>query len=77
MLIMPAWAMFHQLFIGYPDLPRWWGGSNWMLTAIALGTIVLEVWMVVEAVRLFPRAKGVLEIGSLDHLGRAAPSGEP
>ncbi len=66
MLIMPAWAMFSQLFIGDAASPRWWGQPNWVLTFIALGTIVLEIWMVIEAVLLFPKVKGVLEANALD-----------
>jgi hypothetical protein len=77
MLIMPAWAMIFQLFIGTPDIPKWWGGGNGMLTSIALGTLVLECWMIVEAVNLFPRAKGVLEANSMDHLGRSPRAAKP
>lgn len=61
MLIMPAWAMTQQLFVGDPSAPKWWGGGNWMLIGIALATLALEAWMIVEAVLLFPRVKGLLE----------------
>ncbi len=66
MLIMPGWAMFHQLFVGDPGAPKWWGASNWMLTGIALGTILLEIWMLVEAALLFPKVKGIIEDKPLD-----------
>ncbi len=59
MLIVPAWALIVQLkgFFG--------SGAgveiNWLLVSVALTTLALEVWMVIEAVLLWPRARGVLE----------------
>jgi carbon starvation protein len=61
MLIMPMWAMLVQLFIGSVENPSWLSQEKWLLVGIGLATIILEVWMIIEAVRLFPRAKGVLE----------------
>jgi carbon starvation protein len=65
MLIMPLWAMITQLFYGSGGVPAWIGSENpnWILISIALGTVALEIWMIVEAVRMFPRAKGVIESG--------------
>jgi carbon starvation protein len=65
MLIMPLWAMITQLFYGSGGVPSWIGSENpnWILIGIALGTIALEIWMIVEAIRMFPRARGVLESG--------------
>lgn len=60
MLIMPAWAMGYQLF----DAERGWLAAdvkNWPLIVIAVATLLLEAWMVVEAFLAWPRAKGVLE----------------
>jgi len=59
MLITPIWAMYHQLFTS----PGWLVGENpdYLLGGIGLATIALEIWMLVEAFRLFPQAKGVLE----------------
>ncbi|MCC6679645.1 MAG: carbon starvation protein A [Phycisphaeraceae bacterium] len=56
MLIMPAWAMILQL-------PQWLSSDspNWTLIFIAAATLLLEAWMIVEAVLLWPRVKGVLE----------------
>jgi len=56
MLVMPAWAMLHQL-------PSWIqsGDPNWPLIFIAIATLALEAWMIVEAALLWPRIKGVLE----------------
>jgi carbon starvation protein len=61
MLIMPMWAMGWQVFVGGPGNPSWLSQGNWLLVSIAIITLVLEVWMIVEAIRLFPRAKGVIE----------------
>lgn len=65
MLIMPMWAMLWQVFIGGEGNPSWLSQRNWLLVSVALATLVLEVWMIVEAVRLFPRAKGVIEAGAI------------
>ena len=56
MLIMPAWAMGLQI-------PQWLASDNpnWVLIAIATATLLLEAWMIVEALRLFPAVKGKLE----------------
>ena len=64
MLIMPIWAMTHQLFFA----PGWLvtDEPNWLLGSIGLATIALEIWMIIEAVKLFPKAKGILEENALD-----------
>ncbi len=56
MLIMPAWAMLVLL-------PQWLSAEspNWPLIVIAAATLLLEVWMLAEAVLLWPRVRGVLE----------------
>jgi len=59
MLVMPAWAMI-------AELPNWIdppGGeaTNWVVVVIAVATLLLEAWMLVEAALLWPRAKGQLE----------------
>jgi carbon starvation protein len=61
MLIMPMWAMFWQVFVGDGGNPSWLSQRNWLLVSIAIATMALEVWMIVEAWRLFPRAKGIIE----------------
>ncbi len=58
MLILPAWAMMLQAFAGEKS---WLMQENWLLVGIAVITLVLEAWMVIEAIRLFPRTKGVIE----------------
>ncbi len=59
MLIMPAWAMI-------VETPKWWAGGQMVLVFIAVATLALEAWMIVEAVLLWPRVKGVLEVDKLE-----------
>ncbi len=54
MLCLPVWAMLS-------DLGNWWNKEQYLLAGIALLVVVLEVWMIVEAVLLWPKVKGVLE----------------
>ena len=37
------------------------GATNWVVVVIAIATLALEVWMLIEAFMLWPRVKGVLE----------------
>ncbi|HIG29342.1 MAG TPA: carbon starvation protein A [Verrucomicrobiales bacterium] len=73
MLIMPLWAMLHQLFVS----PGWVGTGDWVLVTIGLLTIALEVWMIIEGVLMFPRARGVLEENALDQLSETVPASPP
>lgn len=61
MLFMPLWAMLWQCFVGGADTPSWLSQQKWTLVGIGLATVALEVWMIIEAVRLFPRVRGILE----------------
>ncbi|MCC6580008.1 MAG: carbon starvation protein A [Phycisphaeraceae bacterium] len=57
MLVMPAWAMI-------TDCQRWAGKEDWssrLLLGVAVLVLVLEAWMIVEALLLFPKIRGVLE----------------
>ena len=66
MLIMPFWAMTWQLVVGMGgDGKGWLAEGNWTLVTIAVATLALEVWMLIEAALLLPRVKGVLESGAL------------
>ncbi len=61
MLVLPATALLFQLFSG----PTAWltGESpNYLLVAFGLATLGLEAWIIVEALRAWPKAKGVLEL---------------
>ena len=65
MLIMPMWAMCINLFnseAGWLVAEK----PNYLLGGIGLATIALEVWMIFEAFKAFPQAKGVLEANPLD-----------
>jgi carbon starvation protein len=61
MLIMPMWAMLWQVFIGGTGNPSWLSQGNWLLVSVAMITVLLEVWMIIEAIKVFPRAKGIIE----------------
>ncbi len=61
MLIMPLWAMVWQIFIGSADHASWWAQGKWVLVSIGLAGILLELWMIVEAIRMVPAAKGMRE----------------
>ncbi|QDT03277.1 Carbon starvation protein A [Rubripirellula lacrimiformis] len=56
MLIVPAWAMLSEL-------PGWFAADhpNWVVIIVGMSTLVLEAWMLVEAVILWPKVKGILE----------------
>lgn len=62
LLILPAWAMILQAFVGENS---WLAQGNMLLVAVALITLALEAWMVFEAIKLFPRVKGVVEDGAV------------
>jgi len=54
MLIMPVWAMLSQI-------GEWWSKGQLVLFVIAVVTLGLEAWMLIEAMVLWPRVRGVLE----------------
>jgi len=56
MLLVPGVALAIQV-------PQWMSSDspNWVVISIGAATLALEVWMIVEAVLLWPRAKGALE----------------
>ena len=57
MLIVPAWAMLSEL-------PNWLAAENpnWVVIGVGIATLVLEAWMLVEAIILWPRVRGILEL---------------
>ena len=70
MLLMPMWAMSWQVFVGSADNPRWLlpavGATNWPLALIGIASIAIEIWMIVEALLVWPRVRGVMERGATD-----------
>jgi carbon starvation protein len=72
MLIMPLWAMVWQVFVGNAGNPSWLSQGKWLLVGIALATLALEAWMIVEAIKVFPRARGILEADAVQPV-RSAP----
>lgn len=61
MLVMPMWAMLSQAFVGSGSTRSWLAEGKHLLVGIAVATCLLEVWMIAEAVRLFPKVRGKLE----------------
>jgi carbon starvation protein len=55
MLIMPGWAMLHQIFADF--LPN----EKWLLLAFGVTIQGLQLWMIAEALMMWKRAEGVLE----------------
>ncbi len=54
MLILPGIAMSMNVVTFVKD-------SQWLLAALGLATIALQLWIIFEAVAAWPRARGVLE----------------
>ena len=56
MLVLPAWAMVSDL------TTKWLAGEpNWLLASIAVATLALEAWMLLEAASIWRRSAGVIE----------------
>ena len=59
MLVVPFWAMVHQLFVqGVGQEQSWMHSSNLALILIALATLALELWMIIEAFVAWRRHRG-------------------
>ncbi|MGB1925453.1 MAG: carbon starvation protein A [Rubripirellula sp.] len=56
MLTIPAWAMLK-------DIPRWIHSDdpNWLVITVGITTLALEIWMLIEACIVWPKAKGLIE----------------
>ena len=63
MLVVPASALVWQVFVADGGKPGWLFQEtpNWPLIVVSIMALVLQVWLVVEAILLWPRARGVLE----------------
>ncbi len=55
MLIIPGWGMVHQIQHDF------WPQRNWLLLGFSCIILGLQAWMLVEAILVWPKAKGVLE----------------
>jgi len=69
MIVLPGWALVWQLF--NPETGWWteidpetksWKKDNLLVAIIGSITLVLQVWMVIEALLIWPKVKGVIEI---------------
>ena len=49
MLLMPLWAMIMQAFVGTASIESWLSQERWLLLVLAIATIILELWIIVEA----------------------------
>ena len=76
MLVVPASALVWQVFVADGGKPGWLfqPNPNWPLIIVSLLALLLQFWVVVEAILLWPRARGVLEesLPSLDAAASAA-----
>lgn len=57
MLVMPGWAMMHQMFTDF--LPN----QKWLLLGFGVLIQILQFWMIMEALLMWPKVKGILEEG--------------
>ena len=58
MIVLPAWALGWQMFNRETG---WIPTGNYLRATIGGATMVLQVWMVIEGLLIWPRARGVLE----------------
>ena len=59
MLAVPLWAMLYQLGVG--NDAGWVQKGDWHLVVFGIVIIGLQVWMIAEALKLYPRVRGILE----------------
>jgi len=75
MVILPAWALIWQAFVGDAENPSWLADQKWLLVAIAGATLILEAWLVAEVVYRMTRGggpPGLIETSN----GEARPSSD-
>ena len=68
MLVMPAWALIWNMFNVkqgfYWEMIRsdsWITNQNTLLFGFSMLILALQIWMVIEAILIWPKARGVLE----------------
>jgi carbon starvation protein len=52
MLVMPMWAMIVQVFVGTAAAESWLSQERWLLLSMGVAAILLELWIIVEALSL-------------------------
>ena len=57
MLVLPGTALGIEIF----KSGGWLENENYLLISIATITLALEVWIIIEALVAWPKAKGLLE----------------
>jgi len=58
MLIIPAWAMLYQIFVAAIGSDKsWMEQEQWLLVSMGLATILLEIWMIGEALMGWKKLK--------------------
>lgn len=72
MLVMPAWAMLWNMF---NPQTGWWTTGSFLLFGFGVAIMAMQIWMVVEGILLWPRAKGVMEepLPPLESVRRVPP----
>lgn len=64
MLVLPAYALGYQLFVqALGSEKSWLASGDWVLAGFGAATLFIEVWMIVEAFKAWPKAHGQLETG--------------
>ena len=62
MLLLPAWALCYQLFVkALGQNESWLAGQDWMLAGFGIASLIIEIWMIIEAIRIWPRIGGLIE----------------
>lgn len=64
MLCMPLWAMVMQAFFGTSAESSWLAEERWGLLMMAIATILLECWIIVESIQCIKKAPAQLSEGS-------------
>jgi carbon starvation protein len=63
MLVVPAAVLVLQVFVKDGSHPGWLfqQNPNWPLIVVSILALAMQVWLVIEAVLLWPKARGVME----------------
>lgn len=65
MLVIPAWAMIHQIFFqAIGAQTSWIEQQRWLLVALGAITIILEIWMITEAILSWNKSRPITQPAS-------------